>query len=171
MAWWVLPNWVIAVVLPGAGGAGEDQAPTGADRVPVEQGQPAPGMYHLPQRGGGDRGQPGVVIQPHFVVVQAVGLGQSGPGGFGQQVGRDRGGRGELPPTGQGRQLLVPVEVGGRQPPCGSWRGGGGLGRCHHRFCASVNGSKIPNGMTVAIGPSSSLVLSGLVSRVGGVVE
>src|SRR6266516_1462061 len=88
--------------LPGAGCAGQDQAAAGADGVPVEQGQPASGVDDLPQRRGSDRGQAGVVVQPHLVVSDAVGVSQRLPLRFAEQVGCDGDRGGELPPAFQG---------------------------------------------------------------------
>jgi hypothetical protein len=58
--------------LAGAGRAGQDQAAAGGDRVPVEQGQSASGGDDRAQGAGRDRGEPGVVVQPQFVVGEAT---------------------------------------------------------------------------------------------------
>src|SRR6266568_2667008 len=154
---WVLPNWMIAVVLPGAGRPGQDQPATGAEGVPVEQGQPAAGVHDLPQRRGRDHPQPGVVVQPSLVIADPVGLGQTHPLSCGQQRRRGRRIGDELPPALQGGQVLVQILLVERVAPCGVVDGGRvAAGAGHHRLCASWNGSNTPSGMTLATGDSPS---------------
>src|SRR2546426_7731625 len=57
--------------LAGPGRPGQDQAPAGADRVPVEQGQPPAGVDDLPQCGGRDR-KSTRLNSSHLVISYAV---------------------------------------------------------------------------------------------------
>src|SRR6266568_8311708 len=158
---WVLPNWMIAVVLPGAGRPGQDQPTTGAEGVPVEQGPPAAGVHDLPQRRGRDHPQPGVVVQAGLVVADPVVFDQALPLVVGQQLGWGRGVAGELPPALQRGQVPMPVVFveggaprGGRGRAIRALRAGRGG---HHRLLASWNGSKTPSGTTLASGWAASL--------------
>jgi hypothetical protein len=129
--------------LAGPGGPGQDQAPAGGDRMPVEQGQPSAGVDDLPQRGRRDHRQPGVMVQPGVVIAGVVGMGIW----WERRIGD------EVPPALDRGQVPLPVVDQVPLPCCCL---GGLFAAGHHHVLASSRASKMPSGMTLSAGCSSS---------------
>ena len=135
--------------LPGPGRAGQDQpAPSGVG-VPVQVLQPPALQGDLADGRGGDHQQPGVVSQPQVVVGRPVRRRQGVQPVTGQQRRDGRSLGDEGPPPGQRGRLMAAGttrQATGRAIGCRKGLRGG-----HQRRSASLNGSKIPNGITFAI--------------------
>ena len=161
----VLPSWVIAVVLPVPGRAGQDQAAPAGVGVAVEVGQPASLGDDLADDRGRDDQQPGVVVEPGLVVGQPPGVAEPPPLPV---PGSSSGGTGSS--STNRRQPARTVSCRCRDSSSVAPAGRGGDGGCaHQRFFASSWALKIPSGITLATGsPLSCPGVSGASSVAGG---
>src|SRR5579864_5361844 len=135
--------------LAGAGRPGQDQAAAGADRVPVQQRQAPSGGDDLPQRRGSHHAEAGVIIQPLLVISRPGVTAEGSVLVPGQKPGRGGHGGGEAAPALQ--RGKVPVRITARRHGPGAFAGNSAR---HHGFLASSKGSKMPSGITLAIGSS-----------------
>lgn len=129
--------------LPGAGGAGDDQAPAGTDRVSVQHDQAASGGDGVPDDRGGDHQKTAVMVKTGLVEGRLAGLAQRVVLSIGQPGRRTRQSFDEAAPAVDRGQ--VPLRVLGQ-----SGR------RCHERFQGASSGSNSPSGITSATDSSLS---------------